>query len=43
MMISSLLLDVNEKYEIYGRRGEQYVPFRKGLNYEEFIIFKKMM
>ena len=43
MMISSLGLDMSEKYEIYGRRAGQYVPFRKGLNYEEFIVLKKMM
>jgi hypothetical protein len=43
MMISSVLMEINGEYEIYGKHGKEMSPFRKGVNYEEFIVFKKIM
>ena len=42
MMISSIWATMEQQYEILGRRGDHWIPFRKGLNYNEFIVYKKI-
>jgi hypothetical protein len=42
MMISSILATIEHQYEILGKHGDYWIPFRKGLNYTEFIIYKKI-
>jgi hypothetical protein len=42
MMISSIWATIEQQYEILGKHGDFWIPFRKGLNYSEFIIYKKI-
>ena len=43
MLISSVWMKISEEYEIFGKHGKDWVAFRKGVNYEEFTVFRKMM
>lgn len=43
MLISLMWTSVKEEYEVLGKHGEDWTPFRKGLNYIEFIVYKKIM
>lgn len=43
MMLSSILKDVELEYEIQGKHKSYWIPFVKGLNYSEFIIYKKIV
>ena len=42
MMISSIWATIEQHYEILGKHGDYWIPFRKGLNYREFIVYKKI-
>ena len=41
MMISSIWPAIERQYEVYGKRESDWAPFRKGVNYMEFLVFKK--
>jgi uncharacterized protein DUF6934 len=30
------------QYEIYGEQGKDWEPFQKGVNYQRFLVFKKI-
>jgi hypothetical protein len=34
--------DWDEEFEIYGKNDRDWVPFKKGVNYKAFLIFKKI-
>jgi len=42
MGISSRWLEIKERYDIWGRQANKWSPFEKGVNYEEFLVFKKI-
>jgi hypothetical protein len=42
MMISSIWATIEQQYEILGKHGEHWISFRKGLDYREFIVYKKI-
>ena len=42
MRISSLWLEINQQYEIYGEFRNEWTPFQRGVNDEQFLIFKKI-
>lgn len=42
MGMSFFWLEISQLYEIYGNLGREWLPFRKGVNYERFMIFKKI-
>ena len=42
MMISSVSEAVEKQYEVYGKHGSYWIPFRKGLSYIEFFVCKKI-
>ena len=42
MAISSSWSIINQEYEIYGKTKEEWIPFQKGMNFEEFLLFKKI-
>ena len=42
MGIASFWEDINRDFQVWGKFGEEWVPFRKGVNYKEFLIFKKI-
>ncbi|GGB09273.1 hypothetical protein GCM10011511_35990 [Puia dinghuensis] len=33
---------LNSEYEIWGKIDKDWIPFRAGPNYQEFLLFKKM-
>lgn len=41
MMISSIWATIEPQYEVYGKHESYWIPFRKGVNYVEFFVFKK--
>lgn len=43
MMISSVWKEIEKDYEVQGKHGGYWIPFVKGLNYSEFIVYKKIM
>jgi uncharacterized protein DUF6934 len=43
MMISSVWKSIEPRYEVQGKHGTYWIPFVKGLNYSEFIVYKKIM
>ena len=43
MAISAFWPLINRQYEIQGRRGKRWLPFERGVNYEEFLLFRKML
>ena len=42
MGISSAWLEISERYDIWGRQANKWSSFEKGVNYEEFLVFKKI-
>ena len=42
MMISSVWKEIEPLYEIQGKHRIYWIPFVKGLNYSEFIVYKKI-
>lgn len=42
MGIASALTEIKEQYEVWGRLAYKWSPFEKGVNYEEFLVFKKI-
>jgi len=42
MGISSFWQEINQEFEIYGKNDRDWVPFKKGVNYKAFLIFKKI-
>lgn len=41
MMISSVLTAIEQDYEVCGKHGQYWIPFVKGLNFSQFIVYKK--
>jgi len=41
MMISSIWPAIERQYEVYGKHESDWLHFRKGVNYVEFLVFKK--
>jgi hypothetical protein len=42
MGIASFWKEISQEFEIWGKLGEEWEPFRKGVNYGEFLLFKKI-
>lgn len=42
MAMSSFWSEISQQFEIWGKLEEEWLPFEKGVNYEEFLIFKKI-
>jgi hypothetical protein len=42
MGIASAWLEIKERCEVWGRRADEWSPFEKGINYEEFLVFKNI-
>ena len=42
MGIASAWLEISERYDILGECNNRWIPFKKGVNYEAFIVFKKI-
>ncbi|HEY4109725.1 DUF6934 family protein, partial [Puia sp.] len=42
MGISSAWLEISSRYDVWGRRNADWSSFAKGVNYEEFLVFKKI-
>ena len=42
MGIASAWSEIKERFEIWGRQANKWSPFEKGVNYEEFLFFKKV-
>ena len=42
MRISSFWQEISREFEIYGKIGPDWISFKKGVNYEAFLIFKKI-
>jgi len=42
MGIASFWKEISLEFEILGKLGEEWEPFRKGVNYREFLVFKKI-
>ena len=40
--LSSLWLRIGLEFEVLGKSGNNWVPFQKGINYERFLIYKKI-
>jgi hypothetical protein len=42
MRISFHWSKISQYYEVYGEHGKEWLPFQKGVNYERFLVFKKI-
>lgn len=42
MGIASSWLEIKVRYEVWGRRANKWSLFEKGINYEEFLVFKNI-
>ena len=42
MGIASAWSEISEIYDVWGGRTGKWSPFEKGVNYEEFLVFKKI-
>jgi len=42
MGIASAWPEIKDRYEIWGRRANKWLSFEKGVNYEEFLVVKKI-
>jgi hypothetical protein len=42
MGIASFWERISQEFQIWGKLGEAWEPFRKGVNYKAFLIFKKI-
>jgi hypothetical protein len=42
MMISSVWTAIEQDFEVCGKHGPYWIPFVKGLNYSQFIVYKKI-
>ena len=42
MGIASAWQEIRERYEILGKYDNRWIPFKRGINYEAFIVYKKM-
>jgi hypothetical protein len=43
MMIASIWKEIEQDYEVQGKHASYWMPFVKGLNYSEFIVYKKIV
>lgn len=43
MMIASIWKEIEQDYEVQGKHAPYWMPFVKGLNYSEFIVYKKIV
>ena len=41
MKIAGFWAEVNKQFEILGEFGNEWLPFRKGVNYKRFLVYKK--
>jgi hypothetical protein len=42
MGIALAWVEIQRRNEVWGRRANKWSPFEKGINYEEFLVFKKI-
>ncbi|MBN8855388.1 MAG: hypothetical protein BGO55_27250 [Sphingobacteriales bacterium 50-39] len=42
MGIASFWKEISQEFEIWGKEGKEWGPFKKGVNYGEFLLFKKI-
>jgi hypothetical protein len=42
MGIASAWEEINERYDILGKCNNNWIPFKKGVNYEAFLVFRKI-
>ena len=42
MGIASYWKEISRDFQVWGLLGEEWEPCRKGVNYKEFLIFKKI-
>jgi hypothetical protein len=42
MGISSFWIEITREFEVYGKTGQDWMPFKRGANYKEFLVFKKI-
>lgn len=42
MGIASFWLEISKEFQVWGELGGNWVPFKKGVNYNGFLIFKKI-
>ena len=42
MSIASFWKEISQEFEVWGKLGEEWESFRKGVNYREFLLFKKI-
>jgi hypothetical protein len=42
MTINSFWPLINRQFMLYGKIGDDWLPFKKGANDEEFMLFKKI-
>jgi hypothetical protein len=42
MGISSFWQEIIKEFEVYGELGQNWEPFKKGINYKRFLVFKKI-
>jgi len=42
MGIASAWQEIKERYDILGKCNNNWKPYKKGVNYEAFLVFKKI-
>jgi len=42
MGIASFWKEISRDFQVWGKLDEEWEPFRKGVNYKAFLIFKKI-
>jgi hypothetical protein len=42
MGIGAFREEINQNFEILGESGQEWGPFRKGVHYKRFLLFKKI-
>ena len=43
MAIAMFWLEINQRYEVLGRTKDEWIFFRKGMNFEEFLVYRKIV
>jgi hypothetical protein len=41
MRIASFWSEISQQFEIFGELDREWLPFKKGVNYKRFLLFKK--
>lgn len=42
MKISGFWREINREFEIWGEDGDEWIPYRSGLNFKRFLLFRKI-